>query len=88
MTIPESKIENIRGKARDLLSQEGTMGRELANFIRTAFSMVLAKPPALPFYRALQAAKNSVILEPKSLNTPLNLSTSQKEFQWWLDWNM
>ena len=48
MTIPESKIENIRGKARDLLSQEGTMGRELANFIRTAFSMVLAKPPALP----------------------------------------
>lgn len=50
--------------------------------------MVLAKPPALLFYRALQAAKNSVILEPKSLNTPLNLSTSQKEFQWWLDWNM
>ena len=92
MTIPEPKMEKMRGKARDLLSQEGTSGRELASFIGTASLMALAIPPAPLFYRALQAAKNSVIVAPQGLDTLLDLSTSQKEeLQWWTDqahlWN-
>ena len=31
MTIPNPKMEKMRGKARDLLSQERTTGRELAS---------------------------------------------------------
>ena len=61
-------------------------------FIGTASSMALAIPPAPLFYRALQAAKKSVILAPQGLDTLLDLNTSQKEeLQWWLDqahlWN-
>ena len=71
MTILEPKMEKMRGKARDLLSQEGTSGRELASFIGTASSMALATPPAPFFYRALQAAKNSSHLSPPRLrHTP------------------
>ena len=86
ISIPSPKMEKMRGVAGKLLFQERTSGRVLASFIGTASSMMLAIPPAPLFYRAMQAAKNSVILAPEGLDMPLSLGTSQKEeLQWWLD---
>ena len=92
ITVPGSKLEKIRTMARTLLHQEKSSGRELACFVGTASSMMLAIPPAPLFYRALQTAKNKVIPTPAGLDTPITLDPSQKEeLLRWLDqaqlWN-
>ena len=54
--------------------------------------MMIAIPPAPLFYRALQAAKNSVLQTPMGLDTPITLHQALKEeLQWWSEqaplWN-
>ena len=86
ITVQGSTLEKIRTMARTLLQQEKSSGRELARFVGTASSMMLAIPQAPLFYRALQAAKKRVIPTPPGLDTPITLDPSQKEeILWWLD---
>ena len=90
--VPQTKMSKMTEEANKLLTVNQTTGRELASLIGTASSMMIAIPPAPLFYRALQAAKNSVLQTPMGLDTPIALHQALKEeLQWWSEqaplWN-
>lgn len=92
LTVPKSKVRDLRREASHLLRSSMCSVRSLASFIGKAQSMTMAVFPARMQTRQLLAAKIHALKQSKSWNHLLVLPTSAKEeLLWWIDrlqsWN-
>ena len=92
LTVPKSKIRDLRREASRLLHRPTSTIRALASFIGKAQSMTIAIFPARLKTRHLLLCKNMALHQTKSWTSPLSLSPAAKdELMWWkeqlLSWN-
>ncbi|HXC61363.1 MAG TPA: reverse transcriptase domain-containing protein, partial [Nitrospiria bacterium] len=92
LTVPTSKIRNLRREASRLLRRPTSTIRALASFIGKSQSMTIAIFPARLKTRHLLLCKNMALHQTKSWTSPLSLSPAAKdELMWWkeqlLSWN-
>jgi hypothetical protein len=92
LTVPKSKIRDLRREASRLLHRPTSTIRALASFIGKAQSMTIAIFPARLKTRHLLLCKNMALHQTKSWTSPLSLSPAAKDELMWrkeqlLSWN-
>ena len=92
-SLPREKLQQIKGKATKLLSQQLVSARALSQFIGKLKTAAQAVTPAPLFYRHLQGnLKNALASGDQGNKSTTSLSQeAQEELIWWqqhlLGWN-